>query len=394
MVPLVATTRKGLISNASSATSTPRISLDEEESAGLLSSFHKRSGSGEDYPPPPSPPTLSLPFKNKTASRSSFTGRSFLALCACVFLVVLSVASYHQTKLRSQASLLDGERIRHSMHDEPVSRLNRTRFLFTDAIMGENYTVTAIVLHGLGQPSDEPPFVRKLANRVTPTADELNVTVRDNEPTSAWFNIETFDDLSQGENLDEFVYSQRQINQLVDEERDAMIALGKEPRVAIMGFSQGAVMTLLAVLTANETSRFEGGIALSGYVPLLDHIKSMASPASREIPLFWGHGQDDPYLTIEQAEFGSKLLRSDPVGLRKFEFKRYPRLHHFWNEDELDDVVTWFERTIPQHESLRSTLRTSTTSPVSPKPVVEVSDQIEIDRVEAWRLVDPIRRHA
>lgn len=165
MVPLVATTRKGLISNASSATSTPRISLDEEESAGLLSSFHKRSGSGEDYPPPPSPPTLSLPFKNKTASRSSFTGRSFLALCACVFLVVLSVASYHQTKLRSQASLLDGERIRHSMHDEPVSRLNRTRFLFTDAIMGENYTVTAIVLHGLGQPSDEPPFVRKLANR-------------------------------------------------------------------------------------------------------------------------------------------------------------------------------------------------------------------------------------
>lgn len=81
-------------------------------------------------------------------------------------------------------------------------------------------------------------------------------------------------------------------------------------------------MTLLAVLTANETSRFEGGIALSGYVPLLDHIKSvsllylnrtlieqvwtdhtfvrtqMASPASREIPLFWGHGQDDPYLTF------------------------------------------------------------------------------------------------
>lgn len=52
-------------------------------------------------------------------------------------------------------------------------------------------------------------------------------------------SFRTFDDLSQGENLDEFVYSQRQINQLVDEERDAMIALGKEPRVAIMGFSQG-----------------------------------------------------------------------------------------------------------------------------------------------------------
>jgi len=95
------------------------------------------------------------------------------------------------------------------------------------------------------------------------------VTVRGYEPTSAWFNIEyvfhifdfcgvscepdrlslsvslshrrTFDDLSQGENLNEFVHSQRQINELVDQERAKMIDEGKEPRIALLGFSQGTL---------------------------------------------------------------------------------------------------------------------------------------------------------
>lgn len=35
-------------------------------------------------------------------------------------------------------------------------------------------------------------------------------------------------------------------------------------------------MTLLGLLTANETSRYEGGIALSGYLPLLESLNDVS----------------------------------------------------------------------------------------------------------------------
>ncbi|GAA5915121.1 alpha/beta hydrolase [Sporobolomyces salmoneus] len=303
----------------------PRISIDqeEEENAGLLRSYH--SAQGEDYPPPLSPPSL----------------------------IFLSASAFnHYSPILSTSSTNDYGWIREKMHEEPRVGLDETKIRVQQSKLGD-YTVSAILLYGLGQPNHELPFVRKMAAKfpyvrwVSPTADQLNVTVRNFEPTNAWFNIETFDDLSKGENIDEFIHSQQQLNKLVDEEKEKMRRDGKEPRIALMGFSQGAVMTMLSLLTANETKRFEAGIALSGYVPLLDSIDQIASPKSREIPLFWGHGALDPYLTIEQARAGSNLLGSSGMGLRNFQFKEYEGLDHIWNERELDDVVEWFRRTVP-----------------------------------------------
>ena len=125
-------------------------------------------------------------------------------------------------------------------------------------------------------------------------------------------------------------------------------------------------MTLLSLLSSNATDRFEGCVALSAYVPLLDHLDDVRSlspfftvhstdcymlslqivtPESKDIPLFWGHGQLDPYLTlaslffsaprlyadkfqecnsIDEAKEGAKLLNSFRIGLRKFEFHVSP----------------------------------------------------------------------
>ncbi|GAA6014627.1 hypothetical protein JCM11491_000175 [Sporobolomyces phaffii] len=351
----------------------PRISLDqEEESTGLLRSYHALHG--DDYPPPPSPPNLGVPFSHaKPATGARWLchfRRPFLALAAFTFLAVfLSASTFNHYQPRYSRT---DARVAQRMRQDPTRGLDKAKFRVEPA--GTGHTVTAIVLHGLGQPNNEPPFVRKLAHRfpyvkwVSPTADRLNVSVRGFEPTSAWFNIETFDDLSQGENVDEFVHSQQQLNKLVNEEKAEMTRDGKEPRIALMGFSQGAVMTMLALLTANETNRFEGGIALSGYVPLLDDLDHIVSPAARDIPLFWGHGKQDPYLTIEQARSGSKLLRSSRVGLRKLQFNEYDGLDHIWNEEELDDVVDWFARTIPRGKIGRPTFRTSPPSTTVPSP--------------------------
>jgi hypothetical protein len=35
-------------------------------------------------------------------------------------------------------------------------------------------------------------------------------------------------------------------------------------------------MTMLGLLSSEETNRFEGGIALSGYVPLLNHLDDVS----------------------------------------------------------------------------------------------------------------------
>ncbi|GAA5950653.1 hypothetical protein JCM3765_000567 [Sporobolomyces pararoseus] len=375
-----------------------RTSIDEEENAGLLNSYYRNAahGEGEDYPPPPSPPTPSLPFSKARGKRFIiFSERPFLSLSIFLFLAVFLAASTfnHYAPMYNRLSRGDGA-IRAKMHEQPRVELDKTNFRIEESKMPRgDYSVTAIVLHGLGQPNNEPPFVRKLAARfpyvrwISPTADELNVTVRGYEPTSAWFNIETFDDLSQGENLEEFVHSQQQLNKLVDDEREKMREAGKEPRIALMGFSQGAVMTMLGLLTADETSRLEAGIALSGYVPLLNYLDDIVSPASRDIPLFWGHGKQDPYLTIEQARAGSSLLRSSRVGLRKLTYKEYEGLDHIWNEEELDDVVDWFQRTIPRKRlgrpSSPSSLKSPSTSPSASSDADSPPDRSSVDAQQA-----------
>lgn len=331
------------------------VDQDEEESAGLLQSYH--STTGESYPPPPSPPTPGSPFLKPSARRLlSCTSRPFLFLSIFLFLsVFFAVSAFNSVAPLYQRLQHSNGVLRAKMRELPQVELDKAKILTEESRMPQgDYSVTAIVLHGLGQPNNEPPFVRKLAAKfpfvrwVSPTADQLNVTVRGFQPTHAWFNIESFDDLSQGENLDEFVHSQQQLNKLVDDERDKMEADGKEPRIALMGFSQGAVMTLLALLSANETDRFEGGIVLSGYVPLLEDLGDIVSRASRDIPLFWGHGKQDPYLTIDQARAGSSLLRSSKIGLRKLTYREYEGLDHIWNEEELDDMADWFQRNIPR----------------------------------------------
>lgn len=68
----------------------------------------------------------------------------------------------------------------------------------------------------------------------------MNVTLRGNAWTAAWYNIATFEDLYYDEDVDGMRESQREINELIQEERAAMEKKGQEPRIVVAGFSQGA----------------------------------------------------------------------------------------------------------------------------------------------------------
>lgn len=142
------------------APSTPRRSIDEgdEESAGLLSDY-------KDYPPPPSPPSLSSPFPSKSSPHNR--RRTLLFISLLVFFTVVLASTYHQfsqaTRNRpvgTHSSMAD------SFHEKPEAQsLDRDLFLVDEAKLGHDYTVTAIVLHGLGQPNYEVPFIRRMRDQ-------------------------------------------------------------------------------------------------------------------------------------------------------------------------------------------------------------------------------------
>ncbi|TNY18290.1 Phospholipase/carboxylesterase, partial [Rhodotorula diobovata] len=218
----------------------------------------------------------------------------------------------------------------------------------------DEHTVTAIVVHGLGDKGDGLPWTAALADRfpfvrwVAPTADYLNVTVRNGATTRAWFDIVTFDDIWGDEDVVGYTHSQQQLNQLIDDERREMLESGKEARIVLLGFSQGGVMTLLATLTAPRADRIEAAAVMSTYLPFVDSFDDILSSAARDTPLLWVHGRADPYLTYANAELSLARLTSPPISLSDVAFSGYDGVQHSWNGDMLDDVAAWFEDKVPR----------------------------------------------
>ncbi|GAA5908641.1 hypothetical protein JCM8208_002171 [Rhodotorula glutinis] len=246
-------------------------------------------------------------------------------------------------------------RIRDALFDDPSWPLAPSGFGILDAD-GE-HTVTAIVVHGLGDKGDGKPWTDVLADEfpfvrwVAPTADYLNITVREGATTRAWFDIVDFDDIWGDEDVVGYMHSQQQLNQLIDDERQKMLDAGKPPRIVLLGFSQGGVMTLLATLTAPTRDRIEAAAVMSTYLPMLDSFDEIFNPAARDTPLLWVHGRADPYLTYANAELSLARLTTDPISLSNVVFSGYDGVQHSWNGDMLDDVVDWFEAHVPRHRA-------------------------------------------
>ncbi|GAA5850436.1 hypothetical protein JCM8547_001874 [Rhodosporidiobolus lusitaniae] len=240
----------------------------------------------------------------------------------------------------------------------------------------EEHMVTAIVLHGLGGTGDGAPFAGQLAHRfpfvkwVAPSADFMNVTVR-GETTRAWFDISTFEDLSYHEDVAGYVHSTQQINKLVDEERQRLVSAGKEPRIVLMGFSQGGVMTLIQTLTASSPSRFEAAIVFSTYLPLFSQIEQLATPSASSTPLLWSHGRADEYLTFVEAQKGVNLLQESPkIAMKDVTFVSYEGMGHWWVQEELDHMSDWLAERVPAHRTRQPSdaFAATSTAPSLPAP--------------------------
>lgn len=108
-------------------------------------------------------------------------------------------------------------------------------------------------------------------------------------------------------------------------------AVGDAPSVALLGFSQGAAVSLQALRLAPE--RFGAVVALSGYATPgdLPHDETLAELRP---PVFWGRGTNDDVIPAELIDHTAQWLpdHSDLSG------RVYTGLTHSISEEELGDV--------------------------------------------------------
>ena len=117
---------------------------------------------------------------------------------------------------------------------------------------------------------------------------------------------------------------------------------GTDPgRIVLMGFSQGAVMSLDARI--RYPKRLAGVIALSGYLYATDSIGTEKSPASSGIPILLAHGTYDEVLPPAGSKQAAKVLQAHGFRTRLLE---YPMGHQVIPE-ELEEVRSFLKTVLP-----------------------------------------------
>ena len=201
---------------------------------------------------------------------------------------------------------------------------------------------SVIWLHGLGADGhDFGPVVPELGiseassvRFVFPHAPMRPVTINGGAVMRAWYDIKTLD-LERHVEQAHLEESREQLQAWIDHER----ALGiPSEKIVVAGFSQGGAIVLYAGLQAPLSEERLGGIlALSCYHPLPNLIKERASEANRAVPIFMGHGSQDPVVPIHLAEGTVATLQEKGYEVA---WHTYP-MPHSVSPQEIADIGNW-----------------------------------------------------
>ena len=84
-------------------------------------------------------------------------------------------------------------------------------------------------------------------------------------------------------------------------------------------------------------------------------VHKMLSDHAKKIPVFWGHGEDDPIVEYDKATMSLQFLQQ--IGIRKveaekvleggIEFHAYPNLGHSADPQEIAELQTFLKKVIP-----------------------------------------------
>ncbi len=148
----------------------------------------------------------------------------------------------------------------------------------------------------------------------------------------AWFQV-MLDPVAPVINPDDAEHSRVLLRRFIDEVIDTYDV--DSERIYLLGFSQGAIMSLSLALT--HPDRVAGVVAMSGRV-LPEVLPQIASPdALRGLPILVVHGTDDPVLPVHHGRASRDLLARLPCLLTYREYA----MGHQVTEESLAGVVAW-----------------------------------------------------
>jgi phospholipase/carboxylesterase len=118
--------------------------------------------------------------------------------------------------------------------------------------------------------------------------------------------------------------------------RAAADAYGADPaRIYTLGFSQGAIISLVTALTNHKL--FAGVIAMSGRIPPEAEPWLPGPAETAGLPVFQSHGTLDTVIKIEYARSARAILERQRVDLSYHEY----RAAHTINKLMFDDMTSW-----------------------------------------------------
>src|SRR5579862_520543 len=175
---------------------------------------------------------------------------------------------------------------------------------------GANPTASVIWMHGLGADGHDfepavPQLVRSRSRAlrfVFPHAPVRPVTLNGGYPMRAWFDIVKIG-LNQPRGLKGMEASRQAVEALVARERQRGVPAS---RTVLAGFSQGGAVALYAGLQHPE--RLAGLMALSTYLPVGEGFDVSINPANAHLPVFYGHGIQDPVVPLQLGEYTRNWL--------------------------------------------------------------------------------------
>jgi len=230
------------------------------------------------------------------------------------------------------------------------------------------HTATVIFMHGLGDSGyGWKPVAEQLSRDqslqhvkwVLPHAPTVPCTANGGMIMPAWFDIFSFG-FKGPEDETGILRSKEEVNELIKKEVTEGIPTN---RIVLGGFSQGAAMTLVTGLTTQH--QLAGLTVLSGWFAIKEKVKELRqspetskSPAAfkspaTSIPIFWGHGEDDPLVPLSLGKQSKEELKKVGVNEAKESgepgtfFHAYPDLGHSADAQEINDWANWLKKVVP-----------------------------------------------
>ena len=212
-------------------------------------------------------------------------------------------------------------------------------------------TASFIFLHGLGDSGEGWSFLAEEAARqnklqhvkfIFPDAPNQPVSLNFGMSMPSWYDIKSLGNVQAQQDEEGILKSVDRLKEIIAEEVAAGIPT---ERIVIGGFSQGCAVSLSASVIFDK--RLAGIVALSGYLPIKEKLKSIENTINRSTPYFLGHGTYDNVVQFSNGVLTRDYLK-DNLGRVNLSWNEYKGMEHSACPEELNDIMAFTESVLPE----------------------------------------------